>query len=86
MENYRVETEAEVSAYLAKLRYALDSGAKLIFQATRCVDENRDVQYTNGYTIAHLFPNEDPQVALRRELKNLTTKDYLRTVKDILSR
>ena len=82
MENYRVETEAEISAYLGKLRYALDSGAKLNFQATRRVDMERAEKYTNVYTIAHLFPNEDPQVALRRELKSLSTKDYLRTVKD----
>ena len=80
--NYRVETKEEISAYLDKLRYALDSGARLIFQATRRVDETRDEKYTNQYTVAHLFPDEDPQAALRRELRLLTVRDYLRTVKD----
>ena len=82
MTNYRVETKEEISAYLDKLRYALDSGARLIFQATRRVDETRDEKYTNQYTVAHLFPDEDPQAALRRELRLLTVRDYLRTVKD----
>lgn len=82
MENYRIESEEEISAYLGKLKYALNSGAKLVFQATRKVDENRDEKFSNQYAVTHLFPNEDPQVALRRELMTLTTKDYLCTVKD----
>ena len=80
---YRIETEEEVNTYLAKLRYILDLGANISFQIERYVDKKRDIQYTNKYTIAKLFPDEDPQVVLRRELKNLTVKDYLRTVKDI---
>lgn len=83
LQNYRIESEEEISAYLGRLRYALDAGAKLVFQATRRVDQNREEKYTNQYTVAYLFPNEDPQRALRRELKALTTRDYLRTVKDI---
>lgn len=56
---------------------------KIIFQATRGVDKKREEIYTNQYTIAHLFPNEDPLIALKRELKMLTVSDYLRTVKDM---
>lgn len=82
MENFRIETKEEVNEYLTRLRYALDTGAKLVFQAKRKVDESRDEKYTNQYTIAHVFPDEDPQVVLRRELKTLTVKNYLRTVKD----
>lgn len=83
MGNYRIESEEEVKAYLGKLKYALDSGAKLVFQATRKVEENREEKYSNQYTVAHLFPNEDPKTALRRELTTLTVKDYLRTVEDV---
>ena len=37
MENYRIESEEEISAYLGKLKYALNAGAKLVFQAIRKV-------------------------------------------------
>lgn len=49
----------------------------------RKVDENRNVRYTNKFTIANLFPAEDPYVAIRRELKMLTAADYIKTVKDV---
>lgn len=79
---YRIESKEEINAYLAKLRYALDTGAKLTFQEERRVDGLRDVKYTNKYTVAYLFPNENPVDALKRELKKLTVQDYMRTVKD----
>lgn len=47
------------------------------------VDEQRDIKYTNKYTVAQLFPNENPADALRRELLTLTEKDYINTVKDL---
>lgn len=40
-------------------------------------------KYTNRFTIANLFPNENPIDALRRELLILQTEDYIRTVKDL---
>ena len=40
---YRVESEEEVKAYLAKVRYALETGAKLVFQEERKVDEDPQV-------------------------------------------
>jgi len=79
---YRREQEFEVMAYLDKLRYALDHGAEITFQEKRKVDKNRDERFTNKYTMADLFPNENPVDVLRRELKTLTVKEYLRTVKD----
>lgn len=79
---YRIEKEIEVMAYLQNLKYALDHGAKIAFQEKRKVDENRDERFTNTYTMGKLFPNENPVDALRRELKTLTVKEYLRTVKD----
>lgn len=83
MKESRIESKAEIEAYLANLRYALDHGAKLMIQMERKVDENRNIRYTNKFTIADLFPTEDPHVAIKRELKSLTAADYIQTVKDI---
>ena len=79
----RIETELEVKSYLQNLKYALNHGAKIEFQAKRLVDDMRDSRYTNAYTISTLFPNEDPIKALKRELLLLTEQDYIRTLKDI---
>lgn len=79
----RIESKLDVQTYLDRLRYALQNGAKINFQATRRVDEQRDERYTNQYTVRTLFPDEDPVDALKRELLTLTVEDYLQTVKDI---
>lgn len=79
---YRIEPVEEIKTYLARLRYAIESGADIIFQEKRVVDDKRALKYTNRYTIATLFPDEDPKKALKRELLTLTEKEYLRTVKD----
>ena len=79
----RIETELEVKAYLQNLKYALDLGAKVDFQIQRYVDELRDEKYTNRYTFEKLFPKEDVDVALRRELKTLSVEEYMRTVRDL---
>lgn len=79
----RIETESEIDAYLAKLHYALSSGAKLMFQEVRKIDESRNIKYSNKFTVADLFPNENPIDALKRELSSLTKAEYLQTVKDI---
>lgn len=79
---YRIEKEEEVKTYLARLRYAIESGADIIFQEKRVVDDKRALKYTNRYTVATLFPDENPVDALKRELMTLTSKNYLRTVKD----
>lgn len=83
MKECRIESKAEVEAYLANLKYALDHGAELTIQMERQVDNNRDICYTNRFTIADLFPNENPYKAVRRELKSLTSENYIRTIKDI---
>ena len=59
------------------------SQKEIVFQVNRRVDQNRDYQFTNQYTISKLFPNEDPKEALKRELMQLTVENYMRTVKDI---
>lgn len=78
-----IETKEEVSTYLAQLRYAIDKGAILKIQVDREVDKKRPEKYTNKFTIPDLFPDEDPQVAIKRELKSLTVEDYIKTVKDL---
>ncbi len=79
----RIETVFDVKAYLQDLRYALNNGAQITFQARRRVDEARELQYTNQYTVNSLFPNENPIEALKRELLTLTAEDYIQTVKDL---
>lgn len=78
----RVETKAELQTYLDRLKYALDNGANINIQVDRWVDANRSPEYTNRYTIADLFPGEDPVVAVKRELRSLTVENYVETVKD----
>ena len=79
----RIESEAEIKSYLQDLRYAIDNGARISFQAKRLVDTKRDEKYTNQYTVDTLFPDENPVDALKRELKTLTLEEYMQTVKDL---
>ena len=79
----RIESELEIRSYLHNLRYALENGAKLDFQIERQIDQNRDPKYTNRFTVADLFPDEDPVPALKRELKKLSVEEYIQTVKDL---
>ena len=78
----RIESEAEIKAYIQNLKYALENGGKIVFQIRRYVDEKRDVKYTNQYTVNTLFPEESPEEVLKRELKTLSYRDYIRTVAD----
>lgn len=80
--NSRIESEAEVKAYIQNLRYALNNGAKIEFQARRLVDAHREEKYTNQYTVNTLFPDQNPVDALKRELLSLTVENYMKTVKD----
>lgn len=79
----RIESELEVKAYIQDLKYSLNHGARINFQAKRLVDENKNKKYTNQYTVDTLFPDENPVDALRRELLTLSAEDYMRTVKDL---
>jgi len=81
--NVRIESELEVKAYIQNLKFALNNGAKIDFQAKRRVDSNRDEKYTNQYTVNTLFPDENPVNALKRELLSLSAENYLQTVKDL---
>ncbi len=79
----RIESELEVRSYLQDLRYALELHATVTFQIDRMVDRGRDLRYTNQFTVADLFPDEDPVTALKRELRTLTAEEYIQTVRDI---
>lgn len=79
----RIESELEVKAYIQDLKYALNNGAQISFQAHRRVDDEREEKYTNQYTVNKLFPDENPVEALKRELLTLTVEDYMQTVKDL---
>ena len=79
----RIESEIEVKAYIQDLKFALNNGAKIDFQAKRLVDEKSDEKYTNQYTVNKLFSDENPVDALKRELLTLSVEDYMQTVKDI---
>ncbi len=78
-----IESAIEVKAYIQDLKFALNNGAKIDFQAKRLVDEKRDEKYTNQYTVNKLFPDENPVDALKRELMTLSVENYMQTVKDI---
>lgn len=79
----RIESVQDVRAYIAKLQYAIRNGAKVTFQIDRKVDEDRDIRFTNRYTVATLFPNENPADIPKRELLTLSESDYIGTVGDI---
>ena len=79
----RIESELEVNAYIQNLKFALNNGARIDFQSKRIVDEKRDEKYTNQYSVNKLFPDENPEDALKRELLMITVEDYMQTVKDI---
>lgn len=81
--NARIESELEVKAYIQNLKFALNNGAKIEFQAKRRVDDNREERFTNQYTVNTLFPNENPVDALKRELLLLNVENYMQTVKDL---
>ncbi|WP_242840142.1 hypothetical protein [Oribacterium sp. FC2011] len=68
----RIESELDVKAYIQNLKFALNNGAQINFQAHRRVDEDREEKYTNQYTVNTLFPDENPVDALKRELLTLT--------------
>ena len=78
----RIESELEVKAYIQNLKFALNKGAQINFQAKRVIDRKRDEKYTNQYTVNKLFPDENPVDALKRELLTLSVEDYMQTVKD----
>ncbi len=84
-ETRKIESKADVSTFLDRLKYAIECGNPTIdFQEVRQSDNKRDIKFTNMYTMLTLFPGEDIQEVLKRELPILTTHDYIETAKDIL--
>ena len=84
VEEKRIEEELDVQTYLDRLKYAIKSNLTQInFIKDRQVDEKRDKKFTNRYTMAQLFPDEDEVAVLKRELVLLTVEDYAATVRDV---
>ena len=82
-ETKRIEERLEVDTYLERLKYSITSShVELRFQQERRVDSQRDERFTNRFTVADLFPDEDPVKALKRELLELKLENYIETVKD----
>lgn len=79
----RIESRLEVMAYIQDLQYSLQHGAKIQYQRKRYVERFRDEKYSNEYTVADLFPNQDVLKVLLRELMSLKVENYIRTVKDV---
>ena len=78
-----IKSEVEVSTFLDRLKYAIQSGSATInFQRDRIVDGKRNKRYTNRHTMLVLFSNEDEVEVLKRELLGITVCDYIETVKD----
>ena len=56
----RIESEQEVKAYIQDLKFALNNGARIDFQARRKVDEKREERYTNQYTVEAFISEWEP--------------------------
>ena len=79
----RKESKLEVQTYLDRLKYAFESGSATVsYQEERRVDQKRNKRFSNRFTMAQLFPDDDPVEALKRELSLLTVEEYIETVKD----
>jgi hypothetical protein len=79
----RIERRPDILTYIDRLKYALmHQHVKIEFQEKRLVDIQRNILYTNEYTIHNLFPDEDEIIVLRRELASLNVKEYIETVED----
>jgi hypothetical protein len=82
-ENKRIESEEDVSTFLARLKYGIDSNCSIRMQVDRHSEKLRPVAYSNRYTLANLFPNEDSVKVMKRELRTLTCSEYIETVVDL---
>lgn len=79
----RVESKAEINAFIARLVYVLkDDSTQINFQKSRRVDNDRREKYTNRYTIGKLFPDEDEIYVIKKILMELKIENYIETVKD----
>lgn len=77
-----IESESDVKSFLSRLNYGLTNGAQIQCMMQRVKDKDRDVRFSNHYTLSNLFPNENPTDALRKELLKLKPENYIETIKD----
>ena len=66
-EQQLVYTKDEVETYLVRSKYAIeDKHSRFIIQELREVDKNRNIRYTNQYTVSQLFPDDNPVDLLKK--------------------
>lgn len=80
-----VEERSVVLAFLAKLKFMLESPRTRIHLDIKKSDQYKPYEFTNRFTFADLFPNENPVDVLRRELSLLTISDYMHTAIDVIN-
>ena len=82
-EQQLVYTKDEVETYLVRSKYAIeDKHSRFIIQELREVDKNRNIRYTNQYTVSQLFPDDNPVDVLKKEIASLTVRNYMHSLKD----
>jgi len=80
----KTESREDIVAFIANIRYCIKSGdCKISFKSDRKNDVNKDVRFTNRYTINDLFPNENPVNIMKLELIKLKPENYIETIKDL---
>lgn len=80
----RIETRFEVKTFIDQLKYAINDRYVHIEILSNCfVDLQKDKFYSNAYTLAYLFSDEERVKVMKRELSRLGLENYIETVKDL---
>jgi hypothetical protein len=81
---WTIEILSEVRLFLEELQLALSEKKSTIIISNKEIFQMGRLEFcTNMATIETLFPDEYADVALRRELKTLTEKNYMYSLKNI---
>lgn len=75
-----VEQKEAVDVYLCELKAALKNTSRQFI--IKKDSPLKDMEYRTDYTIATLFPDEQPKAALRRELGKLEIHEYIENRRD----
>ena len=78
------ETELEINAFISNVKYCIESGdCKISVKSEKKSEQNKDIEFTNKYTLGQLFPDENPADSMKRELIKLTKRNYIETLEDL---
>lgn len=78
-----IESLIAVQTYLDKLKHIINNNGKINFQKHKQSEKQKNIEFTNLYTVHDLFANQDIVEAIKQELKSLDVSNYLHTVTDI---